>query len=87
MSDTKYYVDDQGNYIGGFSGSPPPQGSIEVSTPPDNALQKWDGTKWLPYVNNNSDVPYMISLRDAATNELVQFEVRNGDFNKMQDEV
>jgi len=44
---TKYYVDLDGGYIGGFDGAKPPAGAIEVPEPPDDARQKWDGTKWL----------------------------------------
>lgn len=44
---TKYYVDASGNYLGGFDGNPtPPSGSIEVSAPPPDARQKWNGTSW-----------------------------------------
>lgn len=58
---TKYYVDSDGNYIGAFSDliidgniisqtGAVPEGASEVSTPPDNAAQKYDyATKtWLP---------------------------------------
>lgn len=38
----KYYCDNNGNYIGGFDGSEPPLGSIEVLQPPP------DGT-WYVY--------------------------------------
>jgi len=48
---TKYYVDESGNYIGAFNGSTPKDGSIEVDSPPGHANQKWDGTKYLPYIN------------------------------------
>lgn len=47
---TKYFVDSEGNYIGAFSGTIPENG-IEVKFPPENAFQKWDGKKWLPYEN------------------------------------
>lgn len=36
---TKYFIDNNGMYIGGFDGSPAPSGSIEVPTPPDHALK------------------------------------------------
>jgi hypothetical protein len=50
---TKYYVDIEGNYLGGFSGyidrltgeeviALPPNGSVEVSAPPDHGWQKLD---------------------------------------------
>lgn len=46
MMETKYYIDTAGKYIGGFSGSTPPMGSIEVSSPPAKANSKWNGTEW-----------------------------------------
>lgn len=43
---TKYYVDQDGNYLGGFDGAEPPSGSIEVDNPPEHGLDVWDGEKW-----------------------------------------
>ena len=47
---TKYFIDAQGNYIGGFCGAEPPEGSIEVSGPPNHGWQKYDiqNGVWLP---------------------------------------
>jgi hypothetical protein len=47
---TKYFIDAQGNYIGGFNGVEPPEGSIEVNAPPPHGWQKWDfdNQEWLP---------------------------------------
>jgi hypothetical protein len=49
---TLYYVDVNGNYIGGFSGAEPPEGSIEVPTAPDDARQKWLNGAWQPVVDD-----------------------------------
>lgn len=81
---TRYFVDHHGNYLGGFSGAEPPVGSIEVSTAPGDARQKWDGSKWLPY-QAEDDVPTSLWMKDKETGDLVEFEVRNGDFIKMQE--
>lgn len=43
---TKYFVNDKGDYLGGFDGAQPPIGSIEVPFPPMHASQKWDGLMW-----------------------------------------
>lgn len=43
---TRYYVDQQGRYLGGFNGAEPPQGSIEVPDAPSDAKQIWNGTVW-----------------------------------------
>ena len=42
----KYFIDADNNYIGGFDGAEPPTGSVEVSSPPSDARQKWNGTGW-----------------------------------------
>ncbi len=49
---TKYYRDVDGNYIGGFDGVEPPEGSIEVDEPPQNAVAKWVGNKWVEPADN-----------------------------------
>lgn len=41
---TKYCVDDNGVYLGGFSEIP--EGAIEVSSAPDDARQVWNGDSW-----------------------------------------
>lgn len=43
---TKFYVDGDGNYIGGFDGADPPSGSIEVPAAPEDARQTWNGASW-----------------------------------------
>lgn len=43
---TKYYVDAEGNYIGGFDGVDPPEGAIEVPEAPEDARQKWVNGAW-----------------------------------------
>lgn len=46
MGMTKYYIDQNGNYIGGFDGSEPPVGAIEIPSAPSDARQKWSGQGW-----------------------------------------
>lgn len=43
---TKFYVDAQGRYIGGFDGSEPPDGAIEVVNPPNNGTDIWLNGAW-----------------------------------------
>lgn len=43
---TKFYVDAQGNYIGGFDGAPAPDGAIEVPSAPYHAADIWNGGGW-----------------------------------------
>lgn len=44
---TKYYIDIEGHYLGGFDGAEPPEGAIEVENAPDDARDVWDGLKWI----------------------------------------
>jgi hypothetical protein len=46
MGMTQYYVDTNGNYLGGFDGATPPVGAIEVSAPPTDGRQKWINNAW-----------------------------------------
>jgi hypothetical protein len=43
---TKFYVDADGRYLGGYEGAEPPAGAIEVPAPPADARQVWGGGAW-----------------------------------------
>ena len=45
---TNYYVDSNGNYIGGFDGAVPESGTEVPGPPPIDASQIWDGKEWGP---------------------------------------
>lgn len=45
---TKFFVDKDGNYLGGFDGAEPPADSVEVPVPPVSALDKWVNDVWVP---------------------------------------
>lgn len=47
MSNTKYFVDENGLYLGGYAGVDAPENAVEVPRAPSDARQKWDGQKWL----------------------------------------
>jgi len=61
---TKYFVDSNGNYIGGFDGTPPPAGSVEVPTPPDHGLDKFVSGAWVAH-----DSAPTVSERRAVIDE------------------
>jgi len=46
---TKYYVDAQGKYLGGFDGANPPANAVEVANPPPHGSCVWNGTIWSTY--------------------------------------
>lgn len=43
---TKYYIDAEGNFLGGFAGAQPPDGAIEVDSPPPHGDCVMVGGKW-----------------------------------------
>lgn len=54
MGMTRYYVDAAGTYIGAFEGpdeawfrATVPAGAVQVSHPPINAWDTWDGRRWV----------------------------------------
>ena len=63
---TKYFIDAQGNYIGGFDGALPPAGAIEIQAPPAHGLDKWDGAEWIPYVPPTAPKPETVADLKAA---------------------
>jgi hypothetical protein len=62
---TKYYVDIQGNYVGGFQGAEPPLDSIEVVAPPAHASHRWDGVAYAPVPPPTPTVVDMVQARLA----------------------
>ena len=46
--ETKHYIDENGYYFGWQSPADPPDGSVEVSFPPNHARQKWNGIDYDP---------------------------------------
>lgn len=52
MSDTRYFVDNSGRYVGAFGdGAEPPAGSFEVPQPPDHGFDSWSfvNKRWVPW--------------------------------------
>lgn len=45
--ETKFYVNADGKYLGGFAGILPPVGSFEVPTAPTDAMMTWSGKEWI----------------------------------------
>ena len=52
MAVTRYYVDPQGRYLGGFEGAVPPNGSVEIDAPPQHGSQirNMQTGEWSAYV-------------------------------------
>lgn len=43
----KFFIDQDGNYLGGFDGAEPPDGAIEIESPPDHGADKLIGGAWV----------------------------------------
>jgi len=43
---TKFYIDKQGKYLGGFDGVDPPADAIEINVPPEDGRDKYVGGRW-----------------------------------------
>jgi hypothetical protein len=81
---TKYYVDKDGNYIGGFDGAPAPKGAIEVVEAPKDARQVYDLENGVfgDYENeedalielHNIDMKSIRALRTGDTERLTELE-------------
>lgn len=69
---TKYYVDAEGSYIGGFDGAEPPAGAIEVPDAPGHAAQIWDGEMFLALP------PIVPSQVSPAQAEIALYNYNNG---------
>lgn len=69
MSNVKYYVDESGNYLGGFDGTEP-QGGVEVSLPPTHGSDTWNGSGWDAYAPTLS----VEQQRKEAMQDGVEFE-------------
>lgn len=68
---TKYYVNANGDYIGGFEGVEPPVGSFEVDAPPPHGKDRWDGTKWVEHVKSDKE-----KVSDELRKRNITFEAR-----------
>lgn len=64
---TLYYTDKAGNYIGAFEGAKPPDGSIEVAMPPEDARMTWNGKAWI--VPNDLKLTFAREERRTAYND------------------
>jgi hypothetical protein len=44
---SKFFIDQNSKYIGGFDGATPPANAIEIPSAPEHAENIWDGTSWV----------------------------------------
>lgn len=57
QAETLYFVDKQGNYLGGFDGSLPDGEATQIAQPPNDGRDKWDGKQWIPFVDKSPNIP------------------------------
>jgi hypothetical protein len=63
---TRYFIDGDGVYLGGFDGVQPPAGAVEVARAPADARQTWTGAAW----GDVPERPYRERRKDAYAREL-----------------
>lgn len=68
--ETKYFVNAAGDYLGGFCGSKPPKGAVEVPTAPNHGLDKWVNGAWVAYepVQSKGDLLASITVTTQSGN-------------------
>jgi len=68
---TKFYVDTNGVYLGGFDNATPPNGSIEIFNVPENGNDIWNGVNWIPLaqtaIENKTTASNLLSATDWTT--------------------
>lgn len=79
--ETQYYVDKNGTYLGGFTGSEPQKGSIEVPSPPVHGLDKWVNGAWVSHVpvQSKSDLLASITVTTQSGKTFDGNETARGD--------
>lgn len=79
---TKYYIDNQGNYLGGYDGPDegnPYSNKTEVpSPPPISAMQKYLNGNWQAPAQTPNLYPDKSVIVDRATGEPYEVFVENG---------
>jgi hypothetical protein len=72
---SKFYVDLQGRYLGAFDGAEPPEGAVEIPSPPANAADLWNWGSWIVAVDPvraamNAYLGEVRDLREKILNRL-----------------
>lgn len=81
MAETRYYIDEAGTYVGGYSGCPPEEeGLVEVDSAPNDGRDKYVDGAWVPYIDP-------VQIRDDKLKNLVHdfgdgrvIQVRHPDY-------
>lgn len=74
----RFYTDQGGRFIGSWDGAEPPAGAVEVTGPPTDITQLWDGQGWgPPKWPRDSGVPEA-SLK-ASRNRRIGVALKKGD--------
>ncbi len=77
---TKYFVDSDGKYLGGFDGAKPPAGSIEVPNPPNHGTDNLVNGQWVKAASrNNSELLAQISALESKQARATREAILTGD--------
>jgi len=61
---TRYFANTGGDYLGGYAGAEPPEGAVEVDSPPEDARDVFNGNAWVKYAPPVT-VPQTVTRRQA----------------------
>jgi hypothetical protein len=79
---SKYFVDAVGNYLGAFDGAKQPNNSVEVATPPQHALDKFQDGEWIAYTPPEPTAAEELASSDAGmarmTEDLIDTLITKG---------
>jgi hypothetical protein len=84
---TKYYIDELGNYLGGFDGAEPPEGAIEIDGPPVNGLDTFLNGQWKSYKTSNdvwNEIKAYRDLRKSSGVKVGNFWYHTDDTSRIQ---
>lgn len=78
---TEYFVDTNGNYLGGFDGAKPPSGALEIPNPPEHGWDKWINGAWVPNKDRlNAPIKAQIAALEVITHrKLSDLVMGDGD--------
>lgn len=74
MMTERFYVDQSGKYLGSFDGIEPVEGFLEVSFPPIDAAQIWNGSSW-----SAAPIAFLPLTRRQLRRGLLSLGVRTAD--------
>lgn len=68
---TKYFIDKNGVYLGGFDGAIAPTGAVEVENPPENGRDIFTAGAWVKSMPSNAEI------KEKAKADLLEIDLNS----------